>query len=351
MFILGVVLFDIGLLVYFMFFKSGHRKSSNPLLGLFRLMMSIVIIGIMGLGLLQAYKAFSGYDPMSLDSQGLQKIFTSESAYDVVMGLLNFNPKDSLQTGLSDASSQEETKSNVPSKFKFAVMADSHKDIPQLQKALAQAKESDVKFVIMMGDLSDVGTIDELMATKQALEASGLTYYTAAGDHDLWDSRDKESDPPKNFKQVFGETYQAFSYDNARFILIYNSDNYLGVDELELKWIDDELGRVSLEGFNPAFVFAPTPLYHPSSDHVMGKVTPKLVSQAEHLVTNFKKAGIDLVFSADTHFYSRFTEPKNELDMITVGAVTSERNPQAPRFALVDILEDGSYNIEEVQVK
>lgn len=337
-----------------MFFKSGHRKASNPLLSLFRLVMSLVIIAILALGLLQAYKSFSGYDPMRLDPESLKGIFTSQSAYDVVLGILNFNPKQSLETGINgepDDTQFLEHKSNSPSKFKFAVMADSHKDTLMLQKALNQAREAGVKFVVVMGDLSDVGTLDELSVTKDIMDASGLTYYALAGDHDLWDSRDKESDAPKNFKSVFGQTYQSLSIDNTRLILIYNSDNYLGLDELQLKWIEDELARTAVDAPKQIFVFAPTPLYHPSSDHVMGKVTPKLVSQAEHLATTFKKSGVDLVFSADTHFYSRFTEPKNELDMITVGAITAERNPQAPRFALVDILEDGSYNIQETEVK
>ena len=37
--------------------------------------------------------------------------------------------------------------------------------------------------------------------------------------------------------------------------------------------------------------------------------------------------------------------------MMTVGAVTSERNPQAPRFAIVEVLEDGEFNIVETEVK
>lgn len=335
-----------------MFFKSGHKKSSNPLLGLFRLIMSVVIIGIMGLGLLQAYKAFSGYDPMKLDSASLQGLLTSESAYSTLIGLLTFDPKKSV--GLGDQGSQgdkgEETRSDSPVKFKFAVLADSHKDTLSLEKALNQARDAGAEFVVVMGDLSDVGTLEELESTKRVLDASGLTYYAAVGDHDLWDSRDKESDPPKNFKQVFGKTYQSLSYDIVRLILIYNSDNYLGLDGVQLQWVEDELVRTG-EGAELTFVFAPTPLYHPSSDHVMGKVTPKLTGQAEHLITTFKRANVDLVFSADTHFYSKFIEPKNELPMMTVGAITSERNAQAPRFAMVDILEDGDYNIVETEIK
>lgn len=313
--------------------------------------MSLIIMGILALGLLQAYKAFSGYDPMKLDADSLKGLLTSDSAYQTLISLLTFDPKDAVR-GVGDVGEvrEEEKSSNAPVKFKFAVMADSHKDTLSLERALNQAREEGVRFVVIMGDLSDIGTLEELESTKRVLDASTLTYYTAAGDHDLWDSRDKESDPPKNFTTVFGKTYQAFSYDTVRYILIYNSDNYLGLDGVQLQWLEDELLRAG-EKSEQVFVFAPTPLYHPSSDHVMGKVTPKLVSQAEHLTTTFKRSGVDMVFSADTHFYSRFTEPKNELNMMTVGAITSERNPQAPRFAMVEVLEDGEFNIAETEIK
>lgn len=339
-----------------MFGKGNHRKSSNPLLTIFRLIMSVIIIGVLGIGLLQAYKAFSGYDPMKLDSNSLQGILTSDSAYQTLINLLTFDPKESI-TGIGQSSKGQEvgeevSKSDAPVKFKFAVMADSHKDTLSLERALNMARDQGAQFVIMMGDLSDVGTLDELESTKRVLDASGMTYYAAAGDHDLWDSRDKESNAPKNFMTVFGTTYQSFSYDTVRFILIYNSDNYSGLDGVQLKWVEDELAMTQEVNSPPVtFVFAPTPLYHPSSDHVMGKVTPKLTSQAEHLMTSFKRAGVDLVFSADTHFYSKFKEPKNELNMMTVGALTSDRNPQAPRFAMVEVLEDGNFNVLETEIK
>lgn len=318
--------------------------------------MSLIIMGILAIGLLQAYKTFSGYDPMKLDGNSLQGLLTSESAYQTLIGLLTFDPKDSLQktTGLgagSEEEAPEEKTSNAPVKFKFAILADSHKDTLNLEKALNQARDNGAQFVIMMGDLSDVGTMDELESSKRVLDASGLTYYAAAGDHDLWDSRDKESDPPKNFAAVFGKTYQSFTFDGVRYVLIYNSDNYSGLDGVQLKWLEDELASAQSGDSKLTFVFAPTPLFHPSSDHVMGKVTPKLVSQAEHLATSMKRANVDMVFSADTHFYSKFTEPKNELKMMTVGAVTSERNPQAPRFAMVEVLEDGNFNVLETEIK
>lgn len=314
--------------------------------------MSLVIIAILGLGLFQAYKAFSGYDPMKLDSDSLKNLLVSVFSAETINSILTLNPRKIVgDKGESGSIVNQAKRSNAPVKFKFAVLADSHKDTLSLEKALNQARDSGVKFVVIMGDLSDIGTSEELESTKRVLDASGLTYYASPGDHDLWDSRDKESNPPKNFMQVFGKTYQSISYDDVRLLLIYNSDNYFGLDGVQLVWIEDEFNRSLADNPKLIFVFAPTPLYHPSSDHVMGKITPKLASQAEHLITTFKKSGVDLVFSADTHFFSRFTEPKNDLDMVTVGAVTSEKNPQAPRFAIVDILEDGNYNVLETEIK
>jgi hypothetical protein len=315
----------------------------------------MIILVILGVLLLQAYKSFSGYDPMTLDPKSsLKGLLTSDSAYELVTGLLTFNPQKSLDASkkvLSQEGEGENVNTNQPVILRYAVIADSHKDTENLKKALAQAKEAGAEFIIGMGDFSDVGTVEELSATKMQFDEASLPYYLSPGDHDLWDSRDKGNPADANFREVFGETYQSFSNRDYRFILIYNSDNYLGLDGVELSWIEDELNRLQENSSKLIFVFAPTPLFHPSSDHVMGKENEKLKNQAEHLISIFSKAGVNQVFSADTHFFSKYTEPQDNLKMVTVGAVTSDRNPQTPRFAIVDIYEDGSYNIEEVEVK
>lgn len=136
-----------------------------------------------------------------------------------------------------------------------------------------------------------------------------------------------------------------------RYILIYNSDNYLGLDEVQLKWLEDELQRQEQNPSKLVFAITDLPIFHPSSDHVMGKTNEKLKNQADHLASIFKKHGVDEVFSADTHFFSQYKDPTNDLKMTTVGAVTSDRNPQTPRFVLVDIYEEGSYNIKSVEIK
>ncbi len=345
-----------------MFFHSDHRKKShNPLLGIFRLFLSVIIMAILGLGLLQAYKTFSGYDPISLSpQQTFKNLLTSEGAYNFITSLLTFDPKNSLsnaksvlQDGVnsSTATDNENQPSNAAIVYSFAVIADSHLDYQNLSKALALAKERGAKFVIGIGDLSDVGTIGELTKTRNVYEASGLPFYIAPGDHDMWDSRNQKKDASQNFVDVFGPSYQAFTFQNSRFILINNADNYLGIDSTQLQWIEDELKNIDQTATQQIFVIADIPLFHPSSDHVMGKTEPKLKAQADHLMSIFSRAGVKQIFSADTHMYSSYKDPVNNLPMMTVGAVTSERNPQTSRFVMVDVREDGSYNTRQEEIK
>lgn len=334
-------------------YGEGHRTKS-PVANLGRIIISVIVFGILGIGLFKAYQSFAGIDPLKVDPKSVLKSIvtttvTSEQTYQILINLLSFSPSKSFQPLQNKAPS--EFRNNTPINYRFAIIADSHTDTANLTRALNIAKEMQAKFVVGIGDFSDVGTLSELKAAKLQFDTAGIPYYVTAGDHDLWESREKNLGAEANFKQVFGSPYQAFSYSDTRIILFYNADNYLGLDALQLKWLEEEVGNIKNSNARLVFAVASTPLYHPSSDHFMGKATPKLKEQAEHLAAVFKKGGVDEVLFADTHFFSRYSEPKNELKMTTVGAVTSVRNPQTPRFAMIDVYQDGGYNITEVEVK
>ncbi len=338
--------------------EQYRRRKGGGILGIFQLLLSLFMFVVLGFGLYLAYRNFSGYDPLKLDPQSIIKsVVASDSAYKLVTSLLSFSPDKSLANKIPGLKKNSLTISNTPQnhgeiKFKFAVVADSHRDYQILQKALSQAKAADVKFIIGMGDFSDVGTIDELVNTKRQFDIVNIPYYVTPGDHDLWDSRNQKKSAEGNFLQVFKTpAYQSFSYSGVRLLIFDDSDDYLGLDSVQLQWVEDQVQRVTSEKPQLFFVFADTPLYHPSSDHVMGRVKPKLKDQADHLLSIFQKSGADEIFSADTHFYSRYFDPVTKLKITTVGAITSDRNPQSPRFAMVDVYTDGSYNVEEVEVK
>lgn len=338
--------------------KEHKRRHGGGLFGLIRIFLSLIMLGVLLLGVYQAYKSFSGYDPLKLSPQSLaDNLLSSDSLYQLVTGLLTFSPKSTIQDVLKDNPSSssplgtQKPRPNSPVLYKFAVIGDPHKDMVNLKRALDQAKLNGAKFIIGIGDFSDVGTLDELRNVKLQFDTLGLPYYVVPGDHDMWESRNKNLKPESNFTSVFGTPYQSFSYANTRLLLIFNVDNYLGLDGVQLKWMEDELARLESEGSPAAFAVVGTPLYHPSSDHVMGKENVKLRNQADHLIDLFSKKGIDAVFAGDTHFASKYKEPKTDLEMYTVGAVTSERNAQNPRYQMVTIYEDGSYTVDDTEVK
>jgi len=59
---------------------------------------------------------------------------------------------------------------------------------------------------------------------------------------------------------------------------------------------------------------------------------------------------IAAVFAGNIHAYSSYNG-KSGLPMFTIGAVTADRNVQLPRFAIVDVYENGSYNVEDIEIK
>lgn len=338
--------------------ESHRRKRSGPV-AMVRLFISFIMLSILGFGLYLALMSFSAVDPLKLSPKSIfESLISSKSLVDLVTNILTVSPGTSLDKAKAIIkgeetinTSSEIIQSSAEVKYRFAVIADSHKDLVNLKKALDLAKEKQAKFVIGIGDFSDVGTIDELKNTKLYFDTVGLPYYVTPGDHDLWEARQKNLEADANFKEVFNSPFQSISYGDTRIILIYNSDNYDGLGEFQLNWLSEELKRVNNPDSKQIFVFGATPLFHPSSDHIMGKVTPKLKDQAAHLISIFKENGVDEAFFADTHFFSRYEEPIKGLKMTTVGAVTSERNLQTPRFALVEILTDGGYNVLEIEVK
>jgi len=316
------------------------------------------------LGIYSAYKHFSGLDPLKLNPQAILSELLAGKVPKEFLGILSsakvtqglsdqINQKVLSQQQSKEIGSESQPEPTSQLAFRFVLISDSHSDNVNLGKALSQAKSNfpDLKFIIGLGDYTEVGTINELKNAKKELDSSGLRYFLVPGDHDLWDCRNRALPPVSCFSQVFGPSYQSFTFENFRFILLNNSDNYVGFDSEQSKWITQELEKTKTEKPKGTFVFIHEPLFHPSSDHIMGWVEKELKSQAGGLLFQLKEAGVAKVFSGDIHYFSDYSEPKTQIPMVTIGAVTIERNPQAPRFGVVSVFEDGSTEVEDVEIK
>jgi len=358
--------------------SEGKKRRSSLPFTIFRLFLSLVLFLLLGIALIQAFKYFNGTssesDPFtqainqfpSDPKQAVVGLLTSEDTIKIITSILSFSPNKDFKLPLQNQSTPaNKNTSQQPQKsgnvvLQFALVADSHADIDMLKAALVQAKIKGVKFVIGLGDYSDVGTITELEAVKQAFEDSKLPYYVIPGDHDLWDARDKGKLAVTNFSQVFGTPYQAFSDSGIRFILLYNSDNYNGIDNAQQAWLEDELNIKKDAQTKSIYVFLHEPLVHPSSDQTMGSArksdpsvpaSTKIQDQAKELLSLFNKSKVGGIFAGDIHSFTTYTDMATNINMVTVGALTKERNTQPPRFAIVDVYDTGSYNISDIEIK
>lgn len=350
--------------------RNNHKRRSNPIFVAFRLFLSLAIFAILFTGVYSAYKQFSGADLLELSPKALMSNFSSpekisgfissflkinlkQKAKEItgqINGKQSYNQKPQSSNNLQAEKPQQKAKSVVS--FKFALVADSHNENANLAKALNQAKKSGVQFVIGLGDYTEIGTTQELENAKSEFDKAGIRYFLTAGDHDLWDSRDKGLSPSANFNKIFGLTYQSFSFGNAKILILDNSDNYLGLGEPQLKWLGEQMYLVKNQNeINVIFTFLHEPLYHPSSTRFMGKVNSALKDEGKKIIHVLKDGGVKEVFSGDIHFFTRYTESETGLSMTTIGALTSQRNTQEPRFGLVTVYEDGSYEVEDVEIK
>jgi len=263
--------------------------------------------------------------------------------------------------------------------LRFALVSDSEGENELLAKALEQAKGKGVNFIVGLGDWSTVGTLDQLADTKKVFDNSKLEYFVTAGDHDLWASRERQEDSLTNFRQVFGESSTMIERENVLFVILDNSDIYKGIsnEDWEIfsksvsQWIrkPENQKTSGSESESPdhwntnsptyritdtpklTFVFAHKTPFHPESKHVMGEGSRQVAKQAQNLLALLENSKVDGFFSGDLHFFAQFKSSDEAVKITTIGAVASERNFQGPRFAIVTVWEDYSWEVEDVEIR
>lgn len=243
--------------------------------------------------------------------------------------------------GLED-SNQSSTNNQKTLKVTIGLLADSHNDNDNLQKASQKAKELGAESIIYLGDFSSWGAVSELSAAKKVLDESGVEYFSIPGDHDI-----AQSKGPSNFVSVFGSRYRTQLVGGVRFIMVDNSDNYGGVDKDQLSWLTDELERSKDQ--IPTFLAIGNPLYNSDGFRLMGENSETVKQQADLLLRIIRNSSVKAIFSGDNHLSSRSADPEKQgLEHIVVGALTKERNLQSARFSMLYVYEDGTYKYEEV---
>lgn len=142
----------------------------------------------------------------------------------------NINAKNlSKILAFSDASS-------AGASYSVAFISDPHDYYDGLEKQVKyiNKNKSRFDFVIVSGDLSNVGLVSEFEKTKSYLDDLKIPYITTSGNHDLL------INGAKIYKKIFGEDDYVFVYKDTKYIL-FNNNNWESSGAPNTNWVKQEI--------------------------------------------------------------------------------------------------------------
>lgn len=348
-----------------MFGGSSKSKDSGP--GFFRrvvrTLVSIIVLSalvlsisyfIKELSVLDAYKIANLAGRVGVDEQKVGEVAGNfaKRVSDTNLGLndvaSNANSSQNEVVVAQDIISSKNTRATETEYvLKVAIFADSHSDLQNLTKALSDAAGKNVMTIVHLGDHTDLGVFSALEETKKVMDTSTVPYYAIPGDRDLW-----KSEGSTNFAQVFGETFHTITLAGFKLLVLDNSALNSVIPDAQFMLFKTELEDAD-------FVFLSQPLYHPSSNKIMGIVDGEEIilvkKQADELLSLVRNSNVKAVIAAEHHISSENTDPqKFTLKHITVGAITStingypQKGLQSSRFSILRVTSDGTFDIEQV---
>lgn len=175
--------------------------------------------------------------------------------------------------------------------FTFALLTDTHISLSNAtaQEDLRRSVEdinqkSEIEFVIITGDVSDLGDHASLQKTQSLLSALRVPYYAIPGNHDT----NRSESGLQDFMRVFGSDRFAFAHAGAYFIGFNSGSPIRGskghVTAQDIAWLKHQLDSVKRSSLithhsslnpTPIFVFTHYPLLPGEVDN-WSKVTKVL---------------------------------------------------------------------------
>ncbi len=137
--------------------------------------------------------------------------------------------------------------------FRFAFVTDTHIGSPNgsaeedLRRTVRDINSrNDIAFVVLTGDITELGTNDELKLAKQILDSLNVPWYIIPGNHDTgWSESGGEM-----FTTVFGHDRFSFDHHGIRFLACASgpylrmSDGHVPRDAVN--WLDQELKKLDV---------------------------------------------------------------------------------------------------------
>ncbi len=134
----------------------------------------------------------------------------------------------------------ENIQADIPGKFKFAVIADSHDSFENLEEAVDLInKDEDILLVIHAGDLTRFGDTASLRRTQNILSDLNYPYFAVPGNHE------SNSLTLDKYLEIFGETRYSFVFEDNKFLFFNSRFNNQNSIESVINWVESELVNYS----------------------------------------------------------------------------------------------------------
>jgi len=186
-----------------------------------------------------------------------------------------------------------------------------------LQKAVAQmkaeGKPAPLDFCLLIGDLGENGSAEQIATVRDVFKDLGVTTYTVIGNHDYLTQDDR-----KAYEQLVPDSLNyTFEHRGWQFVGLDTTQGLMGKDTSipadTLRWVDDTLPK--LDRKRPMVLFTHFPL---------GGWLPCRPKNADALLDRFKEFNLRHVFNG--HFHS-LTERSLKTFTLTTNKCCSYAHP------------------------
>ena len=130
-------------------------------------------------------------------------------------------------------------------KISIVFIGDSQRFYEEIESFVKKVNElQGIDFVIIAGDISDFGLLQELEWVHNRLKKLKVPYFTVVGNHDVTGNGEE------TFERFYGAINYSFTYSGYKFIFHNtNSREYKTKNVPDLIWLADELNDDSAEHF------------------------------------------------------------------------------------------------------
>jgi predicted phosphodiesterase len=263
-----------------------------------------------------------------------------------------------VQLRTNDPTSMMPDTSTVQYKQRWAAFADIQSDLVNLEKALQDVLTHNIQKIVIVGDLTTVGSKAELQAVNEVLDkyhtAHDLNFQVLPGDHDIWAAQNSSVSHDAYIteymhKYLFYNTYSNHSdYVEASLnTSTIQADNSLTINKYLASLSDDPQVPHILYSHKKLFSHNTTRIYGDTDQPDQQGLSTKSIQNMAKIKESCQKYS-QTIISGDLHNFE--IEQIGQCQLVSVGAITASRNFQNPRYAIISITQNNSIIINDTEI-